>query len=104
MFLGGVALGAVLVAVPGWTRLGRVRLRLLAVAFGALLLTQGELLLLLLLLLLTQTGLAHLVALFVHEELALDALEALAAEAPDPVLAVLAEGSLKVKVSPSDLR
>jgi hypothetical protein len=103
MFLGGVALGAVLVAVPGWTRLGRVRLRLLAVAFGALLLTQGELLLLLLLLL-TQTGLAHLVALFVHEELALDALEALAAEAPDPVLAVLAEGSLKVKVSPSDLR
>lgn len=54
--------------------------------------------LLLLLLLLAQAWLAyHLVAFFVHEQFALDALESLPSEAPDPILTERAEGPLQIK-------
>lgn len=55
-------------------------------------------LLLLLLLLQAQAWLAyHLVAFFVHEQFALDALESLPPETPDSILAERAKGPLQIK-------
>lgn len=98
MVVGSGRLGAVVLLVPRRTGLRRVRqLGLLAVPLGRTgLLLAADRAAGRRLLGLTEAGLAHdLVALFVHQELALDALEALAAQAPDPVLAVRAERSLE---------
>jgi len=77
-----------------WT--ARIRIKLLvAVSVDRLRLCALQLLLLLLL---AQAWFAyHLVAFFVHEQFALDALESLPPEAPDPILAERAEGSLQIK-------
>jgi len=77
-----------------WT--ARIRIKLLvAVSVDRLRLCALQLLLLLLL---AQAWFAyHLVTFFVHEQFALDALESLPPEAPDPILAERAEGSLQIK-------
>lgn len=86
-----IGVGAVVIGRWCQARLGRVRL-LLAIPVAGLLLRS----LLLLLLLLTQTRLANdFVALFVHQELALNALETLPAQTPNAILTISAKRSLR---------